>query len=91
MIEQYGYLCGNLFQFIIILFSISPGTGPLERSYSKLEKICRKDRNHLSSEEIKNLWLLAIFQLKDDLDLFDGVRKYQSKQSDQWKLLMWKF
>ena len=76
MIEQFGYLAPELFELINILFSISPGTGPLERSYSKLEKICKKDRNNLGPRSIENLWLLAIYQLKDDDSLFDEVRKY---------------
>ena len=76
MIEQYAYLAPELFDLINILVSISPGTGPLERSYSKLEKICKKDRNNLSPTSIQNLWLLAIYQLLDDDQLFDGVRQH---------------
>ena len=74
MIEQFGYLAPEVFQLINILVSISPGTGPLE-SYSKLEKICKKDRNNLGPRSIENLWLLAIYQLKDDDSLFDEVRR----------------
>ena len=35
MMEQYGCLCTELFQLHVIICSISPGTGPLERAYSK--------------------------------------------------------
>ena len=76
MLEQYAYLGTELFELINIIISISPGTGPLERSYSKLEKICEKDRNNLGAKSIENLWLLAIYQLKDDDKLFNGVRKF---------------
>ena len=74
MLEQYAYMAPELFELVNIMVSISPGTGPLERSYSKLEKICKKDRNNLSSMSMQNLWLLAIYQLKDCENLFDGVR-----------------
>ena len=76
MLEQYGYLATEFFELINIVVSISPGTRPLERSYSNLESICKKDRNNLGARSIQNLWLLAIYQLKDDEVLFDGVRKF---------------
>ena len=81
MLEQYGYLASDLFELINILMSISPGTGPLERSYSKLEEICKKNRNQLAAASIQNLWLLAIFNLQDDDALFDGVRKHGRKMN----------
>lgn len=80
MLEQYAYLCCELFELIMIVMAISPGTGPLERSFSKLEKICKKDRNQLAAKSIENLWLLAIYQLNDDDVLFDGVRKMMSNK-----------
>ena len=76
MLEQYAYLAPELFALVNITVTVSPGTGLLERSYSKLEKICKKDRNNLSAHSIQNLWLLAIYQLKDCQDLFDGVRRW---------------
>ena len=76
MLEQYTYLATELFELINIVVSISPGIGPLERSYSKLEMIYEMDRNNLGATSIQNLWLLAIYQLKDDEVLFDGVRKF---------------
>ena len=80
MIENYGFMCCDLFQLLTLVMAISPGTGLLERSYSKLEKICKKDRNHLDSKSIESLWLLAIFNLVDDEALFDGVCKEMAKQ-----------
>ena len=71
-----AYLATEFFELIIIVVSISPGTGPLERSYANLERICEKERNNLGARSIQNLWLLAIYQLKDDEVLFDGVRKF---------------
>ena len=80
MLEQYGVLCCELFELLVIMMSISPGTGPLERSYSLLEKICKKDRNWLGAKSIESLWLLAIYHLNDDDALFDGVRNILSNE-----------
>ena len=49
MLEQYTYLATELFELINIAVSKSPGTVPLERSYSKLEMIYEKDRNNLGA------------------------------------------
>ena len=40
----------NIYELIAML-SVSPATGPLERSYAKLAKICYKDRNALHSKK----------------------------------------
>ena len=54
-------------------------------SYSKLEKIFRKDRKHLSSEEIKNLWLLAIFWWCTKVP----IQTVRSVKIADVKVLMW--
>jgi len=77
IIKQHGYMCTDLLKLVQILCSISPGTGPLERSYSRLARICRKDRNWLKTTSMEVLWLLSIFRLKDDL--FDQARVEMSK------------
>ena len=79
IIGQYGYICKELLELVQVLFSISPGTGPLERSYSQLARICRKDRNWLMTTSMETLWFLAIFGLKDDDHLFDLARVQLSK------------
>ena len=67
----------NIYELIAML-SVSPATGPLERSYAKLAKICYKDRNALQSKNIEILYLLAVLQI-DNNEFF-----YQSKR-DPWK------
>ena len=63
----------NIYELIAML-SVSPATGPLERSYAKLAKICYKDRNALQSKNIEILYLLAVLQI-DNNEFF-----YQSKR-----------
>ena len=63
----------NIYELIAML-SVSPATGPLERSYAKLAKICYKDRNVLQSKNIEILYLLAVLQI-DNNEFF-----YQSKR-----------
>ena len=66
---QYGNIC----ELIAIILSVSPATGPLERSYAKLAKICYKDRNALHSKNIEILYLLAVLQI-DNNNFFPKVR-----------------
>ena len=63
----------NIYELIAML-SVSPATGPLERSHAKLAKICYKDRNALQSKNIEILYLLAVLQI-DNNEFF-----YQSKR-----------
>lgn len=66
MLQQYQYLCCEMLVLLVILLSISPGTAPSERTYSNLENACKK-RYELSLHKInEGLWLLMIFQLRDD-------------------------
>ena len=76
ILEQYAYLATEFFELINIVVSLSPGTEPLEQSCSKLEKICKTDRNNLGARPVQNLWLLTIYQLKDDEVFFNGLRKF---------------
>ena len=55
----------NIYELIAML-SVSPATGPLERSYAKLAKICYKDRNALQSKNIEILYLLAVLQIDNN-------------------------
>ena len=45
------------------LLSIPPNTGWVERSYSKLEKICEKRRNRLLPDSLVDLYFLAVLDL----------------------------
>lgn len=60
MVSQHYITHPNLMQLVEILFAMAPATGPLERSYAKLAKICYKDRNKLLPEHLEPLYLLGI-------------------------------
>ena len=49
------YLC----EMIKILLASASTAGPLERSYSKLAKICYKDRNKVLVKNLETLYLLS--------------------------------
>ena len=49
IVEKYCTEYRNLTELGLVLLSISCGTGPLERSYAKLAKICCKGRCNISS------------------------------------------
>ena len=49
------YLC----EMIKTLLSSASTTGPLELSYSKLAKICYKDRNKVLVKNLETLYLLS--------------------------------
>ena len=49
ILEEHSISYPNRADLILIILAISPGTGPLERSLSKLTKICYKDRGCISS------------------------------------------
>ena len=69
ILSNYEIQYPNLCELIVILLAISPSTGPLERSYSKLAKICYKDRNRISDVNLETLYLLAVLQI-DKEDFF---------------------
>ena len=75
VLELYSIDFPNLAELIMILLAISPGTGPLERSYSKLAKTCFKDRARISADTLETLYLLCCLQIKNgDDELFKKVR-----------------
>ena len=77
VLEEYLLDFTNIGELILILLAISPGTGPLERSYSKLAKTCYKDRARLSSDTLEVLYLLCTLQVVNhDDDFFMKVREY---------------
>ena len=63
IIDNYMINFPNICELLLILLSCSPNTSPLERSYSKLTKICYKDRNKLESKKIETLYLLAVHNI----------------------------
>ena len=63
----------HLFQLVDILFAMAPSTGFLERSYSKLAKICFKDRNKLTSDHLQYLYFLGILN-NEEFDYKEAVK-----------------
>ena len=61
----------------LTLFAVSPSTGPLERSFSGLAKICYKDRNTLKSSNLETLYILAALK-SPEID-FKGARELLKK------------
>lgn len=52
--------CINELPFILI--RVTPSTGSLEKSFSKLLKICHKDRNQLTAKHLEASYLLCHFK-----------------------------
>ena len=59
VLSQCSITHPHLCDLVRILLAVAPSTRPLERSYSKLAKLCLKDQNQLSSKNIKVLYILA--------------------------------
>lgn len=80
IVEEHAIEYPNLADLIILLLSISPGTGPVERSFSQLAKICYKDRNSMAEDTIEHLFLLAVMKVDEDDDQFiSHARKVMQK------------
>ena len=67
----------NISELIKIFISVAPNTSPLERSFSKLAKICYKDRNQLTSKNIENIYILSA--LKTPNINYEAAAKYLEK------------
>ena len=59
IVSQYTISHPFLCEMIKILLASASTTGPLERSYSKLAKICYKDRNKVLVKNLETLYLLS--------------------------------
>ena len=80
IVEENAIDYPNLCDLVLLLLSISPGTGPIERSFSKLAKICYKDRNSLSASTLESLYLLSAMAItEDDDDFCKHVREHLQK------------
>ena len=64
IISQYAIDYPNICDLLLLLLSVSPGTGPVERSFSKLAKICYKDRGNMLPSTLQNLYLLSSMGIK---------------------------
>lgn len=59
MLSYYSISHPSLCKLVRIIFSIASNTGPLERSYSRLAKLCYKDRNKLTTEHMETQYILS--------------------------------
>ena len=81
IIEAFAIEYLNLFELIMVLLAISSGTGPLGRSFTKLAKICYKDRSSIASENLEVLYLLSALSInEDDDELYEKTRKVLQKK-----------
>ena len=71
ILPQYTIAHPNICDLVRILLAVAPSTGPLERSYSKLAKICYKDRNQLLSANMEILYLLSTLK-EPNIDYGEG-------------------
>ena len=76
IIDNYMINYPNVCEMLLILMGAAPNTSPLERSYSKLTKICYKDRNRLGKVNLEALYLLAVHNISDDIkeEIFESAR-----------------
>ena len=81
ILEEHSISYPNLANLILIILAISPGTGALKRGFSKLAKICYKDRGCISSTVLETLYLLSTLSIneKDDA-LFQKAREFLQKK-----------
>ena len=77
ILEEHSISYPNLAALILIILAISPGSGPLERSFSKPAKICYKDRGCISSTVLETLYLLSTLSINEKDDgLFQKAREF---------------
>ena len=65
MLSLYAISHPNICKLVKIIFSIAGNTGPLERSYSRLAKLCPKDRNKLSTSPMETQYIIGILKDRD--------------------------
>ena len=64
-IKLMGMQCPDLCDMVLIMISIPPNSGWVERAYSYLEMICQKRRNQMKIESpLKELFFLAQLKLE---------------------------
>ena len=83
MLEQNSVQYPHFSQFIQILLCTPPNTSPVERGYTYLQMVVAKRRNHLCSESIETLFMLASLKLpsrklneyEEEIKLLEGHLK----------------
>ena len=75
IVNEYSIEYHNLTDLVVILLCISPGTGPFERSFTKLAKICYKDRCNIDAKKLEVLYLLSTLGPNEDKHLLLKARQ----------------
>ena len=58
-VKEHSTEFPNMCQLIQIMVATAANTSPLERSYTKLQMVAAKRRNHFESKNLETLYLLA--------------------------------
>ena len=56
--------CPDLCDLILIMISIPPNSGWVERAYSYLDQVCQKKKSRVNVGNLKELLFLAVLKLK---------------------------
>ena len=71
LLSLYAISHRNICKLVEIIFSVAGNTSPLERSYSRLTKLCPKDRNNLSTPPMETQYIIGILKNFD----YESARK----------------
>ena len=63
-LKDMGIQCLDLCDLILIMITIPPNSGWVERAYSHFDQVCRKKRNRLDISNLEELLFLAALKLK---------------------------
>ena len=58
-VKEYSTEFPNVCQLIQIMVATAANTSPLQRSYTKLQMVAAKRRNHFESKNLETLYLIA--------------------------------
>ena len=77
--------CPDLTELVLVMISMAPNSGWVERGYSYLERVCEKRRNRLNIENLRELFFLALLKLpvKDCMDYVVETDLLASKKQDK--------
>ena len=72
--------CPDLCDLVLIMISVPPNSGWVERAYSQLERVCEKRRNRTKIENLRELFFLALLKLKEKkcLDYTEEIKLLSS-------------
>ena len=74
--QEYFLEFPNVVRLCQIMVATLANTSPLERSYTKLQLVAAKRRNHFTSENLEVLYLLAAI---NHLYLLSGANEYDAE------------